>query len=186
MTKSLIEYFSCPRSCSSILQILSHLIVMSARGDRHFYYYSSFADQETEAGCANWPRVTCRGNGGAACRFWAAWLIHTRVVQVTWSEGGTFWAKEAYHLTEVAGIDRARVKGEASGTYWKGPQCWLKALGLDQEGSWRNSEWTYQEENVLPTTWGDRSHRGTWQVLQSNHWCEFGLSHHFCFSLVAV
>lgn len=121
MTKPLIEYFPCPGSCSSIQQVFTHLIFMSAMWDRHFYYYASFAEQETEAGFANWPRVTCQGNGGAAIRFWAAWLqSHSLIHTGGWGgesrktriEGGTFWAKEGYHLTEAAGIDRARVTSQ--------------------------------------------------------------------------
>lgn len=62
--------------------------------DRHFYYYFPFTDQETD------PGLHCQGNGGAPIRFWAACLKENL------HEGGTFWAKEAYHLTEAADIDR--------------------------------------------------------------------------------
>lgn len=182
MTEPLIEHFPCPASCSSIQQVFTHLIFMSAMWDRHFCYYSSFADQETEAGFANWPRVTCQGNGGAAIRSRAAWLqshslIHTRVVQEN-----PKWRRYLVGKGSIPPHQGSRYRqgqSDVSGTYWK-------AFGLDQEGSWRDSEWTYQENNMLPTTWGDGPHRRTWKVLQSNHWFESGLSHHFCFSLVAV
>lgn len=113
MTKPLIEYFPCPGSCSSIRQVFTHLIFMSAMWERHFYYHSSFADQETE-GLLTGPGLHAkemveppldsgRPDSRATVSSTPGWSRKTR------SEGGTFWAKEAYHLTEAAGIDRARV-----------------------------------------------------------------------------
>lgn len=159
---------------------------MSATWDRHFYHYFSFTDQETEAGFSNRPRVTYQGNGGAPIRFWAAWLqnhslIRTRVAQENLREGGTFWTKDSNHLTEAAGGDREGVKGEFSGTHWKGLQCRLKAFGLDQEGRWRASEWTYPENNMYPAVWVSR--RTVECVAGQPLWFKFGLSDHFCFNL---
>lgn len=44
-------------------------------------------------------------------------LIYVRVAQENLGEGGTFWTKDPRDLTETAGVDGERVKGEFSGTH---------------------------------------------------------------------
>lgn len=63
-------------------------------------------------------------------------LLHTRVVEENLIEGGTFWGKEAGHLTEEAAVYRQREKGEALGPCLKA-SVQGKALGLDLGSSWR-------------------------------------------------
>lgn len=53
----------------------------------------------------------------------------------------------------------------------------------DQEGSWRTSELTYGENNSLG---GWISQRNVEGVAGQPPQFGFGLSNHFCFSLVAV